>query len=109
MPMIVTIIKHLLAMRGLNEPVNGGIGGFSVICLVVSLLQLMPQVTSGNMKPEHHLNEILMEFFDLYGNEFDTKTTAIRVNPPGYINKVGVITNQMRSLLMLSGQSKCPL
>ncbi|KGQ04893.1 Poly(A) RNA polymerase cid14 [Beauveria bassiana D1-5] len=34
MPILVTVIKHYLLMRGLNEPVNGGIGGFSVICLV---------------------------------------------------------------------------
>ncbi|KAG6361462.1 hypothetical protein INS49_009689 [Diaporthe citri] len=34
MPVLVTIIKQFLLMRGLNEPVNGGIGGFSVICMV---------------------------------------------------------------------------
>jgi non-canonical poly(A) RNA polymerase PAPD5/7 len=88
MPMLVTLIKHLLAMRGLNEPVNGGIGGFSTICLVVSLLQNMPQVQSRNMIPEHHLGEILMEFFDLYGNQFNTSTTAISMKPPGYVPKV---------------------
>lgn len=88
MPILVTVIKHLLAMRGLNEPVNGGIGGFSVICLVVSLLQLMPQVQSRSMVPEHHLGEILMEFLDLYGNQFNVTTTAIQFDPPGYVSKV---------------------
>ncbi|KAM3086910.1 hypothetical protein ACMFMG_001030 [Clarireedia jacksonii] len=87
MPILVTIVKQLLAMRGLNEPVNGGIGGFSVTCLVVSLLQNMPQIQSGTMVPEHHLGEVLMEFFDLYGNQFNTLTTAISLNPPGYISK----------------------
>lgn len=90
MPMIVTIIKHLLAMRGLNEPVNGGIGGFSVICLVVSLLQHMPQVQSGSMIPEHHLGEVLMEFFNLYGNEFNFVTTGIQLNPPAYFPKASL-------------------
>lgn len=88
MPILVTLIKQFLAMRGLNEPVNGGIGGFSVTCLVVSLLQLMPQVQSGNMIAEHHLGEILMEFFHLYGNEFQAATTAIQIEPPGYVAKV---------------------
>ena len=88
MPVLVTLIKHLLAMRGLNEPVNGGIGGFSVTCLVVSLLQNMPQVQSGTMIPEHHFGEILMEFFDLYGNQFNTTVNAISLNPPGYLSKV---------------------
>lgn len=88
MPILVTVVKQFLAMRGLNEPVNGGIGGFSVICLVVSFLQLAPQVQSGNLVPEHHLGSMLMEFFDLYGNRFNYTTTAIRLNPPGYIAKV---------------------
>jgi non-canonical poly(A) RNA polymerase PAPD5/7 len=91
MPIIVTFIKHFLDMRGLNEPVNGGIGGFSVICLVVSLLQHMPQVQSGTMIPEHHLGEVLMEFLDLYGNQFNTATTAIQLKPPAYIPKVCII------------------
>jgi non-canonical poly(A) RNA polymerase PAPD5/7 len=90
MPILVTLIKHLLAMRGLNEPVNGGIGGFSTICLVVSLLQNIPQVQSRNMIPEHHLGEILMEFFDLYGNQLNTATTAISMKPPGYVPKVNL-------------------
>lgn len=88
MPILATVIKHFLAMRGLNEPVNGGIGGFSVTCLVVSLLQHMPQVQSRNMIPEHHLGEILMEFFDLYGNQFEVRTTAIQFDPPALIRKV---------------------
>jgi non-canonical poly(A) RNA polymerase PAPD5/7 len=88
MPILVTVIKQFLAMRGLNEPVNGGIGGFSVTCLLTSLLQLLPQVQSGNMVPEHHLGEILMEFFDLYGNEFNAVTTAIQFDPPAYVPKV---------------------
>lgn len=94
MPILVTVIKQFLAMRGLNEPVNGGIGGFTVTCLVVSLLQLMPQVQSGSMIPEHHLGEILMEFFDLYGNEFNVSTTAIQLKPPGYTSKASIISLQ---------------
>lgn len=88
MPVLVTLIKQFLCMRGLNEPVNGGIGGFTVTCLVVSLLQHMPQVQSGNMIPEHHLGEVLMEFFNLYGNMFDTRVTAIQTDPPRWLPKV---------------------
>ena len=87
MPILVSFIKHFLLMRGLNEPVNGGIGGFSVICLVVHLLDSLPQVQSGSMVPEHHLGELLMEFFDYYGNRLSYKTVSIRMNPPGLVNK----------------------
>lgn len=89
MPILVTVIKHFLLMRGLNEPVNGGLGGFSVICLVVSMLQLMPQVQSRSMIPEHHLGEMLLEFLELYGRHFRFEVNAISLtSPPGYIRKV---------------------
>lgn len=88
MPILVTLVKQFLAMRGLNEPVNGGIGGFSVTCLVTSLLQLMPEIRSGELIPEENLGEVLLKFFDFYGNEFDTLTSSIQLNPPGYISKV---------------------
>ncbi|GFP54994.1 hypothetical protein ACSS6W_002912 [Trichoderma asperelloides] len=88
MPILVTVIKHFLLMRGLNEPVNGGLGGFSVICLVVSMLQLMPQVQSRSLVPEHHLGEMLLEFFELYGRNFDYEVNAISLTSPiGYIRK----------------------
>jgi len=93
MPVLVTMIKHLLCMRGLNEPVNGGIGGFSVICLVVSMLQMMPEVQSRNMDPMHHLGDLFMHFLNFYGNEFNYKKVAICLNPPKYIPKVSITTN----------------
>lgn len=91
MPIIVTIVKQFLMMRGLNEVVNGGLGGFSVTCLVVSLLQNMPSVQTGEMLPERNLGEVLLEFLDLYGNQLDISRTAIRMDPPGYVDKVRYI------------------
>ncbi|KAI6780661.1 dna polymerase sigma subunit [Emericellopsis cladophorae] len=91
MPILVTVIKHFLLMRGLNEPVNGGIGGFSVICLVVSMLQLMPQVQSRSLIPEHHLGEMLLEFLDLYGRQFNYEHNAISLTGRiGYMPKSDV-------------------
>ncbi|KAK0644372.1 hypothetical protein B0T16DRAFT_356226 [Cercophora newfieldiana] len=92
MPILVTLIKHLLCLHGLNEPVNGGIGGFTVICLVVSMLQLMPEVQSRSMDPMHHLGELFMNFLDLYGNKFNYQEVAISLNPPRYIPKNMVTT-----------------
>lgn len=85
MPAIVAVVKQFLLLRSLNEVPTGGLGGFAIICLVVSLLQHMP----------HHLNgygpslgSILMDFFDFYGNKFDFSSVGIRMEPPGYFNKV---------------------
>ncbi|KAL8314906.1 hypothetical protein RB601_002707 [Gaeumannomyces tritici] len=92
MPILVTVIKHFLAMRGLNEPVNGGLGGFSVICLVVSMLQMMPEVQSRAILPGQHLGELLLHFFDLYGNKFQYQKMAISLKPPRYVPKNKVQT-----------------
>lgn len=88
MPLLVTIIKQFLMMRGMNEVQHGGLGGFSVTCLVTSLLQNMPRVQSGELIPEHNLGEILIEFLDFYGNQLDTTRTGITMDPPGYFDKV---------------------
>ena len=88
MPLLVTIIKQFLMMRGMNEVQHGGLGGFSVTCLVTSLLQNMPRVQTGELVPEHNLGEILIEFLDFYGNQLDTTRTGIMMDPPGYFDKV---------------------
>ncbi|KAI1303833.1 hypothetical protein F5Y03DRAFT_359222 [Xylaria venustula] len=101
MPPLVAVIKHFLLMRGLNEPVNGGIGGFSVICMVVHILQNHPAIQSGSMKDEH-LGELLMEFFQYYGKKLNYKTVAIRMDPPGLVNKAKASTVVYRNLDRLS-------
>lgn len=88
MPILVTVIKQFLQMRGLNEVQHGGIGGFSVTCLVTSMFQNMPRIQTGEVVPEENLGEMLLEFLDLYGNQLDTSRTGIRMNPPGYFDKV---------------------
>lgn len=82
MPLIVSIIKQFLLLRGLNEVPTGGLGGFSITCLVTSLLQHLPH---GHAEP--NLGGILMDFFDFYGHSLDYESVGIRMNPPGYFNK----------------------
>jgi non-canonical poly(A) RNA polymerase PAPD5/7 len=91
MPIIVTLLKQFLLMRDLGEVFRGGLGGFSITCLVVSFLQHMPAVQSKNMKSEEHLGEILLEFLDYYGNCFEMSMTSISMKPPGLFPKVGPI------------------
>ena len=88
MPYIVVLIKQMLAMRDLNEVVSGGLGGFSIICLVVSMMQMMPDLQSGSLDSQEDLGELLLNFLDLYGNKFDIKRTGITLNPPGYYDKI---------------------
>lgn len=89
MPILVTLVKHFLLMRGLNEPVSGGIGGFSVICLVVSMLQTMPQLQGRGVNDEEHLGLLVLDFFELYGCHFRHDINAISLKGPvGYVRKV---------------------
>jgi len=82
MPIIVAVIKQFLMIRGLNDNSVGGLGGYANICMVTSLIQNMPSSGTQN------LGELLVEFFNLYGNLLDIKTVGIRMDPPGYIDKV---------------------
>ena len=91
MPILVAIIKQFLMMRGYNEVQHGGIGGFTVTCLVTSLLQNLPRVQAGELIPEENLGEMLLEFLDFYGNRFDVSRTGILMEPPGYFDKVSVL------------------
>jgi non-canonical poly(A) RNA polymerase PAPD5/7 len=80
MVFLVALIKQFLLMRGLNEVNTGGLGGFSIICLVVSYLQLEGQ--------EGNFGDLFLGFLDYYGNKFDLNKTRIVMNPPGREPKV---------------------
>jgi non-canonical poly(A) RNA polymerase PAPD5/7 len=83
MPILVSVVKQFLMLRGLNDVAVGGLGGFSIICLVTSLIQHMP-----GAGPSANIGQMLLEFFHLYGYLLDRDTVAIRLDPPGYIDKV---------------------
>ena len=88
MPVIVSVVKQFLSMRGLNEMYHGGMNSFTIICLVVSLLQHYPAIQDGSVSQVDILGNILLHFFDFYGNKFERATTEIRVNPPAHLPKV---------------------
>ncbi|QIW95201.1 hypothetical protein AMS68_000719 [Peltaster fructicola] len=96
MPVLVVLIKQLLAMHGQNEVHSGGIGGFSIICLVVSMLQhqskIVTKVVTKTMEPpaepaKLEYSDLLMRFLELYGVRFDYRSTGIIMEPPEYYDK----------------------
>lgn len=89
MPVIVSVIKQFLLLRGLNEVPTGGLGGFSITCIVTSLLQHMPR------NQERNIGSLLLDFFHFYGKVFDFEKTGLRMNPPGYYNKVSSLMTQV--------------
>lgn len=89
---LVIPIKQFLSHRQLNDVANGGMGGYSVICAIVSFLNLHPKLSSGAMDPQRNLGTLLIEFFELYGKNFNYDNVALSMNPSkmGYINKRSV-------------------
>ena len=82
MPILVSIVKQFLMIRGLNDNAVGGFGGFATICMVTSIIQNYPTRKSPN------LGELLTEFFNLYGNLLDYRNVGVQMDPPGYLDKV---------------------
>lgn len=78
---MVPLVKQFLLMRGLNDVHTGGLGGFSIICLVVSFLQL--KVEPG----KDDLGTLFLKFLDYYGNEFDLARDMISMDPPEILEK----------------------
>jgi len=87
MPVLVTLVKQFLLMRGLSEVRDGGIGGFSVICLVVHMLSMHPGIQSGTLDQNEHVGELFMEFLQLYGKKFNIQKCIISMDPPIYLKK----------------------
>jgi len=75
---LVALMKQFLVMHGLNEVHTGGIGGYSIICLIVSYLQL-------EKRPEN-LGECFLGFLKYYGN-FDLARYRIQMHPPRLVEK----------------------
>lgn len=94
MPALVTLVKQYLLMREINEVHTGGIGGFSVTCLVVCFLQHMPTMPFYQERkllgrdPTQYLGYLLLHIFDFYGNIFDLDRDGIQFDPPMIFNKV---------------------
>lgn len=80
---LVLIVKQFLAARRLNIVHTGGLGGFSIICLVYSFLQLHPRVISSDINSMENLGILLIDFFELYGKNFGYDHVAIAVSDTG--------------------------
>lgn len=77
---LVLIVKQFLSARRLNSVHTGGLGGFSIICLVYSFLQLHPRIISGDINCLENLGTLAIDFFELYGKNFAYDDVAISVS-----------------------------
>ena len=81
LPKLVLILKQFLTQRQLNEVYYGGINSYSLLLMVVSFFQLHARKEVGSL--DANLGVLLIEFFELYGRNFNYMKTGIRVTDGG--------------------------
>lgn len=99
------LVKAFLNQRGMNEVFTGGLGSYSIICLVVSFLQvwlyllersnpadtslqLHPKIQTGAIHPARNIGLLFAEFLEYYGKHFNFDEAGITLRGRGgYFNK----------------------
>ncbi|KAK4685567.1 non-canonical poly(A) RNA polymerase PAPD5/7, partial [Tremellales sp. Uapishka_1] len=85
---LVLVVKAFLSQRSMNEVFTGGIGSYAVICMVVNFLQVHPKLRRSELDPMENLGTLLIEFFELYGRNFNYDEVGISIRKGGfYFNK----------------------
>ena len=81
---LVLVLKFFLSQRGLNETFTGGVGSFMMQMMVVSFLQMRHRTDCAtNLASAPNLGALLLEFFELYGKDFNYGATGISVRHHG--------------------------
>ena len=88
MPPIVAVIKQYLAMRDQAEVATGGLGGFTVICLVVSTIHFLEE-TRGTDYTVNRLDVVLLAVLDRLGIKFKIRNQGLDMRNMRVIPKVG--------------------
>ncbi|KAF9547704.1 hypothetical protein EC957_007869 [Mortierella hygrophila] len=97
------LIKHFLMIKGQNEVFQGGIGSYTTMIMILSFLQMHPQIQANKLNPEDNLGVLLIEFFELYGLCFNYNQVGISVaNGGSYFLKPPNNNPNNRELLLSS-------
>ena len=79
------VLKYFLKARGLNEPYSGGIGSYLLQLMIVAHLQQRERESKRSRRQaSSDLGSLLIEFFELFGFEFNYMTTGISVRHDGF-------------------------
>jgi len=89
---LVYLLKHFLYINDMNEVFTGGLGSFSVVCLVLSYLKFYPKIfyeTEGEecVIPDN-LGTLFINFLYLFGGGFDYENIGISVDDGSFYRKM---------------------
>ncbi|KAF8760106.1 Cid1 family poly A polymerase [Rhizoctonia solani] len=100
---LVFIFKAFLSQREMNEVYNGGLGSYSIVCMVLSFLQvslleshsrqsveenlpqLHPKIRNAEIDPSKNLGILLLELFQYYGDYFHYERAGISLRGGGQL------------------------
>lgn len=85
MKYLIMVIKYALKQRKLNEIYNGGMSSFLLFHFVFYFIEHIRKLKNNNIY--NNLGELLKEFFNFYGFEFNYKELGISVRYGGYLYK----------------------
>ncbi|KAI8346470.1 hypothetical protein B0O80DRAFT_469152 [Mortierella sp. GBAus27b] len=92
---LTMLVKYFLMIKGHNEVYQGGIGSYTTVIMILSFLQMHPQVQMKNIDPMDNLGVLLIEFFELYGQCFNYSRVGLAVTDEGsYFEKALVSTGR---------------
>ncbi|KAK3820364.1 MAG: hypothetical protein J3Q66DRAFT_272504, partial [Benniella sp.] len=91
---LTMLVKYFLMIKNHNEVYKGGIGSYTTVIMILSFLQMHPQIQVGNIDPMDNLGVLLIEFFELYGLCFNYTRVGLTVRDNGsYFEKKDMPTN----------------
>ncbi|KAF9355033.1 hypothetical protein BGX26_007063 [Mortierella sp. AD094] len=103
---LTMLVKFFLMLKSHNEVFNGGLGSYTTVIMILSFLQMHPEVQRKRLNPEDNLGVLLIEFFELYGTCFHYQKVGLSVTDGGsYLDKYAkgmAQTNNGRFELLLT-------
>ncbi|KAG0201551.1 hypothetical protein BGX28_005669 [Mortierella sp. GBA30] len=85
---LTMIMKHFLMLKNHNEVFTGGLGSYTTTLMILSFLQMHPQIQAKMLNEVESLGTLLIEFFELYGKCFNYKQVGISLSDGGcYFDK----------------------
>jgi non-canonical poly(A) RNA polymerase PAPD5/7 len=92
---LTLVAKSFLAARGLNQPYTGGVGSYMLQIMIVAFLQQRERdAVIHHRRPSLNLGALLMDFFELYGLDFNYVTTGVSVRNDGFFFPKGAPTKR---------------
>lgn len=84
---LTLLLKQFLSQRALNEPYSGGVGSYSLVCMITSFLQTHPLLQANLIDPKDNIAVLLLDFLELHGRNFNYEDVGISILRKCYFDK----------------------